>query len=70
MTDVVKQECEDAARVCLTHAVPEDDDTVPEHVQQLYSDSSKDLTEPQRITLRNLLREYSSIVQTSAAHAS
>ena len=67
MTDVVKQECDDAARVCTTRAEPEDDDTVPEHVQQLYSDSSKDLTEPQRITLRNLLREYSSIFAQHSA---
>ena len=33
----------------------------------MYSDSSKDLTEPQRITLRNLLREYSSIFAQHSA---
>ena len=65
--DVVKHQCEVAACVGETHAEPEDDDALPEQVQQLYDDSSKDLTEPQRNTLKNLLREYNSIFAKHSA---
>ena len=66
-TDVVKQECEEAARISEVHAELEDDDALPEQVQQLYCDSSKDLPESQRKTLRDLLREYSSIFARHSA---
>ena len=45
----------------------EDDCTLPEHVQQLFDDSSQQLTTTQCNTLKRLLYEYSGIFATDSA---